>query len=156
VDHGLETRDERLGKNKPDVSVLTLRTRLQGSRFTLEIEDQGRGIDWEQVARVAKRRGLPHQTPGDLREALWADGLSTREQATDTSGRGVGLSAVKQVCLETGGQIQISSEVGRGTRFTFEWAIDSARRPVGPRESSPANDVIVSGERTGPSYVKAV
>jgi two-component system chemotaxis sensor kinase CheA len=156
VDHGLETREERLEKQKPEASVLTLRTRLQGSRFTLEIEDQGRGIDWEQVARVAKRRGLPHETPAELREALWADGLSTREHATDTSGRGVGLSAVKQVCLETDCEIQISSEAQRGTRFTFEWAIDSAHRPVGPMQSSPANDVVVSGERTGPSYVKAV
>jgi two-component system chemotaxis sensor kinase CheA len=156
IDHGLETRDERVAKGKSELGVLTLRTRLAGSRLKLEIEDAGRGIDWEHVARVAKRRGLPHQTPDQLREALLADGLSTREHATDTSGRGVGLSAVKQVCLETGGQLVISSEPERGTRFSFEWAIDSAGRPAGQAKSSPANDVVMAEGVGDARVVKAV
>jgi two-component system chemotaxis sensor kinase CheA len=129
IDHGLETSDERIEKHKPNFGSLVLRTRLDGKLFKIDVEDDGRGIDWEQVARVAKKRGLPHQTPDQLNDALWADGLSTREQATDTSGRGVGLSAVKQVCLETGGLIRIQSEAGRGSCFSFEWMLDATGRP---------------------------
>jgi two-component system, chemotaxis family, sensor kinase CheA len=156
IDHGLETRDERIANGKPELGTLSLRTRLAGSRLTLEIEDAGRGIDWERVARVAKRRGLPHDTALQLREALLADGLSTREQATDTSGRGVGLSAVKQVCLETGGQVLISSEPKRGTRFSFAWAIDAAGRPVAAAKGSAANDVVVTEGIADARFIQAV
>jgi two-component system, chemotaxis family, sensor kinase CheA len=158
VDHGLETREERAGKQKAEHGTLRLDTRLDAGVFKLEISDDGRGIDWEQVARVAKNRGVPHQTPEQLREALFADGLTTREQASDTSGRGVGLSAVKQTCQQTGGRIQIMSEAGHGTRFAFEWNVDGQYRPSQrPHLSSaPASSVILSEELVKQRYVKAV
>lgn len=157
VDHGLETRDERATLKKSATGQLRLRTSIESGVFRLDIEDDGRGIDWDRVMQAAKRRGLPHATSVDLREALMADGLSTRDQATDTSGRGVGLSAVKQIVQQTGGRMRITSEAGHGTRFAFEWVLDGARRPVlGPVVSAPANDVVVSEGVTKSRYVKAV
>jgi HAMP domain-containing protein/HPt (histidine-containing phosphotransfer) domain-containing protein len=130
IDHGIESPEERAAVKKPEVAVVALRSRLEGGRLTVEIEDQGRGIDWERVAAVARERGLPSSTHEQLVDALFADGLSTREQASETSGRGVGLSAVREACLRTGGEIEISSTPGRGTLFSFGWSVDANGRPL--------------------------
>lgn len=141
VDHGLESPEERAAKHKSVTGVLVFRTERTGSMFSLTIEDHGRGIDWALVKQAAAKRGLPHDTQDELQAALLADGLSTRETVTSTSGRGVGLSAVQQVCAQTGGRLRITSDPGLGTRFLFEWTIDAAYRPLGPRFSLPANDL---------------
>ena len=155
LDHGLETAEERAAGHKSGPGRLTLRARLAHNEFQLDVEDNGRGIDWDQVARVARNRGLPHSTPEELREALWADGLSTRDHATDTSGRGVGLSAVKHVCAGTGATIRIRSEPGRGTCFSFSWKVDEARRPKRTASITPANDQLVDNGRTKQKYVES-
>jgi two-component system chemotaxis sensor kinase CheA len=130
VDHGLETPEERAALHKPETAVLVLRTRQVDRTLRLEVEDHGRGVDWNKVALAAKRRGLPAESADDLRDALLADGVSTRDEATETSGRGVGLSAVKEACAQSGGRIAIASEPGRSTTFSFEWTLDGRGRPV--------------------------
>ena len=96
----------------------------------MSIEDDGRGIDWDRVRAKAKACGLPHATEADLEAALFSDGMSTRDDVTAFSGRGVGLGAVRSACEERGGHIRVWSRLGHGTRFDFVFPVDQmAPRP---------------------------
>jgi two-component system chemotaxis sensor kinase CheA len=115
IDHGIESRDERVQNGKEPSGRVRLGTRVSESRISIEVSDGGRGVAWDSVAVKAKAKNLPFGTAHDLIEALFADGLSTKEVATDISGRGVGMCAVRQTCRELGGDVQIESEPGKGT-----------------------------------------
>jgi two-component system chemotaxis sensor kinase CheA len=119
IDHGIETSAERIEAGKQGPARLRLACKLQGSHCVIEVSDDGHGIDWEAVRAKAAQAGLAHSSRDDLVSALFADGLSTREQASDTSGRGVGMAAVRDVCAAMGGQIEVISEPGKGTTFRF-------------------------------------
>src|SRR5262249_55467257 len=106
---------------KPAARRLLLRGRLEGDAFVVEIQDDGRGIDWQAIRRRARAAGLPHATASDLQRALCADGLSTRDSASELSGRGVGMAAVRAACTRTGGLLEVVSEPGRGTLVRFRW-----------------------------------
>jgi two-component system chemotaxis sensor kinase CheA len=121
IDHGLETPDERVALGKPSPAKLVLATRLVDDRFTVEISDNGRGIDWDAVASRARSLGHPASTTAELTEALFIDGLSTRSEASEHSGRGVGLGAVRQACERLGGRVEVESRAGWGTTFRFVW-----------------------------------
>ena len=123
VDHGLEPPEERRAAGKSENGLVTLSTRLEKSLVAIRVADDGRGIDWNQVSERARAKGLPNETRHDLEEAIFSDGVSTRDAATETSGRGVGLSAVRAVVAEMGGSIEIQSAQGRGTEFTFLFPI---------------------------------
>lgn len=123
IDHGLETPDERHAAGKAGPARLTLRTTVKADVFRLEVEDNGRGIQWELVRDKARSRRLPHTTHRELVDALFSDGLSTKLDVTDLSGRGVGLSAVRQACVELGGNIEIDSQQGAYTRMIFSWPL---------------------------------
>lgn len=122
VDHGLDTAEERAAANKPPRARLTLLAHLQAGALMLEIGDDGRGIDRERVAQRARALGL---LVGDVRddrvltELLCHDGLSTKEEASEFSGRGVGLAAVRGECLALGGVMTVRSQPGHGSRFFF-------------------------------------
>ena len=126
VDHGLETPDERAAHGKP-TARLALRAKRDGNELVIEIEDNGRGVDWSKVAERAQTRGLPHATKSDLAEALFHDGLSTRDVASEISGRGIGLSALRHECVAIGGNVTISSTGGAGTTMRFHWHCSSAQ-----------------------------
>jgi two-component system chemotaxis sensor kinase CheA len=121
VDHGIEEASLRAAAGKPATAKITLSTEHIGDALVVEIRDDGGGIDWDAVRTTAAQRGLAHDTRGDLVEALFHDGLSTRSEVTQLSGRGVGLGAVRSACRAAGGQIELLSEPGRGTcvRCTF-------------------------------------
>jgi len=112
----VSTNPRSPGKS-PQNEVL-LRALAQGDRgFVLTISDNGRGIAWEKVARKAALAGLPSSTRADLEEALYADSVSTRDEVSETNGRGVGLGAVRGVVTALGGFIEIESTLGQGTTF---------------------------------------
>ncbi len=119
IDHGLESREERLTNGKPDFGKLTLSTEIQESRFIISIADDGRGLNWDKLRELAQQQGLPSQTETHLINALFCDGLSTAETITEVSGRGVGLSAVKNACDELSGCVQVNSKAGQGSEFRF-------------------------------------
>lgn len=119
IDHGIEAPDQRLAVGKTAVGTLQLRAERTTDGVVVTITDDGKGIDWNAVRASAKRRGLPHGTDADLVAAVFTDGVSTRETVTQTSGRGVGLAAVKGACEALGGQVDLHSEAGTGTTFTF-------------------------------------
>jgi two-component system chemotaxis sensor kinase CheA len=115
LDHGLESTEERALAGKREHGRIDLRARLDGDFVEISLADDGRGVDWERVRAKARGVGLPAETPDDLAEALFFDGLSTRDDATELSGRGVGMGALRSICLKLGGSISVESEVGRGT-----------------------------------------
>jgi PAS domain S-box-containing protein len=127
VDHGIESPDDRERAGKSRVGRLSIESKIEGPEFVVAVEDDGRGIDWDTVRARAEARALPVATSDDLVEALFVDGLTTRNVVTDVSGRGVGLGAVRHTCQQFGGAIRIASQKGKGTRFEFRFAL-----PGGP------------------------
>jgi two-component system chemotaxis sensor kinase CheA len=117
VDHGVESTAERLAAGKRPTGTVALRTRRDAGSFVIEVSDDGRGIPWERIRLRACQVGLPAATRDDLLEALFTDGLSTRDQTTELSGRGVGMGALRAICRQLDGTIRVESEPGRGTRI---------------------------------------
>lgn len=119
VDHGIEPAAERLAANKSPHGMLKLSIRVEGEQVLLELEDDGRGIDWDAIGARARALGLPAQTRAELQEALFAEGVTTAAHVTEYSGRGVGLSVLRDATLALGGTIAITSEPGHLTRLSF-------------------------------------
>ncbi len=115
VDHGLETLSDRVALGK-GVGTLTFTTRVTGEHVELCVGDDGRGIDLERLVTVAQARGL---TVRDGVEAMFLDGVSSRDEVTDLSGRGVGMAAVKAAAEAMGGDVTVSTKEGAGTTFRF-------------------------------------
>lgn len=126
VAHGIESEEERYEAGKNDVGRLTVRARHQGNHILVEVEDDGRGIDYEAVRRSAVENGLvyPEQAPNlsdaELLELLFQPGFSTASRKTELAGRGVGLDVVRSNLAQLNGEIEVSTEQNRGTRFTLK------------------------------------
>jgi two-component system chemotaxis sensor kinase CheA len=129
VDHGLESNDDRLARGKPVPGTITLRASAGAAGVTFEIEDDGRGIDWEAIRELARSRGLKHATHADLVDALCEDGVSTRAVVTDASGRGVGMAALRQRIRSMSGQLELLSEIGRGTKVRARFSVAAMSLP---------------------------
>jgi two-component system chemotaxis sensor kinase CheA len=140
IDHGIELPAERLARSKGAEGHLFLRAFESSSELVLEIEDDGRGIDWGRVRQVAARRGLRQQSEADLVRALLNEGLSTRSSVSLTSGRGIGMSAVNHQVAELGGAISVQSQDGVGTcwRISIPLSVGPALAPAIP-ETPPAD-----------------
>lgn len=122
VDHGLETPEEREAAGKDPVGTVELGASHQGGHIVIEITDDGRGLNRERILRKAMERGLnAHENMPDSEvwQLIFHPGLSTAEQITDVSGRGVGMDVVKSNITELGGEIDIESYPGEGTRVTI-------------------------------------
>ena len=125
VDHGVESEAERIAKGKSPKGRVVLRAYHKGNSVAIEIEDDGKGIDPEKMREVAIRKGIIGQEEArqlDDREAMeliFAPGFSSAEKITDISGRGVGMDVVRTNIKNLKGSVNISSEVGKGTRFTL-------------------------------------
>lgn len=119
IDHGIEPEDVRLSSGKPANGTVALSATAANGALVLAVIDDGQGIDWEAIRTLAAQKGLPHQTQEDLVAALFSDGVSTKQEVTEVSGRGVGMAAVRQVVLSLGGRIEIDTQRGRGTTFRF-------------------------------------
>jgi two-component system chemotaxis sensor kinase CheA len=117
VDHGLEMAEERELAGKPAMNRIWLRAFSRPGEVCIEIEDSGRGIDWALVRERARARGVPSRTQADLLEALFHDGLSTRGGVSDISGRDVGLGALRETCIRFGGNVELWTVTGSGTRL---------------------------------------
>jgi two-component system chemotaxis sensor kinase CheA len=135
VDHGLEPREDRRARSKSARPHLRLATKTTGDKLVIEIEDDGKGIDWAAVRKVAADRGLPCESTEELTEALLSKFLTTREAVTATSGRGIGLASVRQRVQALGGRIAIFTARGQGTTFQFTFPLSGA--PALAEESQP-------------------
>lgn len=124
VDHGLERIEDRRKAGKSDYGCIRLKTYCEQGKFIVSVSDDGRGIDWEHIAQLAEKRGLPRKKYTDLVNALFVDGLSSKKEATAVSGRGVGMATIQQICNELDGLIEITSEPGKGTEIQFVFPIN--------------------------------
>jgi two-component system chemotaxis sensor kinase CheA len=124
VDHGLEPPEERLAHGKPAAGRLRLTFERRQDRVQVSLEDDGRGIDLARVRARAEALGLLSPgTPLDdarLRELVFQPGFSTRGEVSATSGRGVGLDAVRDSLRRLGGWVALESRPGLGTRFILD------------------------------------
>lgn len=127
IDHGIESTEARIAAGKQPRARLRLITRHDGDELVIEIEDNGRGVDWGAVAGRATAMGLPAATAAELADAVFTAGLSTCQELTLTSGRGVGMAAVHAVCTELGARVELASEPGHGTTVRCIVPLASAR-----------------------------
>lgn len=114
IDHGIETPEVRARAGKPPQPTLSFSASRAPGRLTLRLSDDGAGMDWEAVRARARAMGLPAETREDLVAAVFTDGMSTREVVTDTSGRGVGLAALRAAVASLGGVVELESAPGQG------------------------------------------
>jgi two-component system chemotaxis sensor kinase CheA len=123
VAHGLETVDERIAAGKTPEGAITLTAAAAGEMVTIEIADDGRGVDAERVIARARVAGLAipaHVDEAAILELIASPGFSTREATDRVSGRGFGMAVVRSTVQELGGTLHLASTPGHGTRFTFE------------------------------------
>jgi two-component system chemotaxis sensor kinase CheA len=126
IDHGLETSRERVAAGKPARGKLVLLARRERDKVLLEVSDDGAGFDAARLrARAVAMGALTAEKAAELNEQqsfelAFLPGLSTRAEATDLSGRGVGLDAVKSAVEALGGKLSMHSGVGKGSQFTLE------------------------------------
>jgi two-component system, chemotaxis family, sensor kinase CheA len=124
VDHGLEFPDERAQVGKAP-GMLKLKTAIDRHEFVISVSDDGRGIAWDIVRERALAQGIPAATHEDLEVALFHDGLSTKSEITEYSGRGVGLAVVREACAAHGGRVRVISAPGTGSTFEFRFPIEA-------------------------------
>lgn len=123
MDHGLETPDERLGAGKQRTGNLVLAAVHEGNQIIISIKDDGRGIDTERVGRKAIEKGLITEdqlaamSQREMFDLIFLPGFSTKDKASDLSGRGVGMDVVKTNIKKLNGLIEIKSEKGLGSEF---------------------------------------
>ncbi|MBL4689259.1 MAG: Hpt domain-containing protein [Nannocystaceae bacterium] len=119
VDHGLESSEERVEAGKDGPGCVTIGTHLDGDRFIVRVEDDGRGVNWQRVRERAQTLGLDVSTQALVQEALFSDGVSTAGMLSEFSGRGIGMGALRDACQRLDGTIEIRSRVPHGTTVDF-------------------------------------
>jgi two-component system, chemotaxis family, sensor kinase CheA len=125
IDHGLETRRERLQAGKASLGRITLSASQQGSNIVIRVCDDGQGLNLPQIRQAAVRRDLlttaevDQLSDEEAANLIFRFGLSTSAIITDISGRGVGLDVVRQNVEQLHGTLQVASEPGQGTTFTL-------------------------------------
>ncbi|HXE61714.1 MAG TPA: chemotaxis protein CheA [Gemmatimonadaceae bacterium] len=123
IDHGLETPDERTAAGKPAAGRLTLSATQVGGQVVIELTDDGRGLQRDRILQRAAARGIVR--PGeqlsdtDILDLIFAPGLSTADQITDVSGRGVGMDVVRRNIQALHGRVEVQSVAGAGTTISL-------------------------------------
>ncbi|NWG32105.1 MAG: chemotaxis protein CheA [Rhodocyclaceae bacterium] len=136
VDHGVESPAERRAAGKPEKSEVRLEARQEGDHIVLIVADDGKGMNPEKLRAKALEKGLitdEEANTMDERQSLalvFLPGFSTKDVASDVSGRGVGMDVVKTNIQKLNGSIDIRSEPGKGTTFIISLPLTLAILPV--------------------------
>jgi two-component system chemotaxis sensor kinase CheA len=136
VDHGVEKPEDRLASGKPEKSEVRLEARQEGDHIVLIVADDGRGMNAEKLRAKALEKGLitdEEANTMDERQSLnliFLPGFSTKDVASDVSGRGVGMDVVKTNIQKLNGSIDIRSNPGKGTTFVISLPLTLAILPV--------------------------
>ena len=138
LDHGIETPEQRVANGKPPAGNLEFRCRIEGDSVKITVADDGCGVDWERIRDKAADMGLPVDCKESLVEALFSDGLSSRDHASEISGRGVGMSALKEMVELKGGIVAITSERGSGTEVMLSIPLPNDNAYIDLRDSRPS------------------
>lgn len=126
IDHGIESRQTRSERGKPEAGIIELNAFHQGGSIIIQICDDGAGLDCDVLWRKAQEKGVVASDANrdefskqQVMNLIFAPGFSTAESVSDISGRGVGMDVVKRNIEELGGHIEVESELGKGSRFTI-------------------------------------
>ncbi|HEL7750449.1 chemotaxis protein CheA [Stenotrophomonas maltophilia] len=136
IDHGVETPELREAQGKPRMGHVRLSAQQEGDYVSIEVQDDGAGIDPEKLRAKAREKGLidpeaaARLSSEECLHLVFLPGFSTKQQVTDISGRGVGMDVVQSRIRELSGQIQIQSELGRGSRFLIRVPLTLAILPT--------------------------
>jgi len=124
IDHGVEDPETREDKGKPETANIWLRASQEGGKVVIDIEDDGRGIDKDKILKKAVSKGLvdPERklTESEIYNLIFLPGFSSVEKVTDLSGRGVGMDVVRRAIEQLQGKVEVSSELGKGTKISLE------------------------------------
>ncbi|HEX2529793.1 MAG TPA: chemotaxis protein CheW [Geminicoccus sp.] len=126
ADHGLETTKARVAAGKPEQGKIRLNAFHEGGHIIIEIADDGKGLDTNAIAAKILANGLATEaelaslSTQQIQQFIFKAGFSTARQVTNVSGRGVGMDVVRTNIEKIGGTIEMSSELGRGTRFVIK------------------------------------
>ncbi|MBV6845791.1 chemotaxis protein CheA [Xanthomonas campestris pv. paulliniae] len=136
IDHGIESPALREATGKPRSGHVRLSAQQEGDYVSIEIQDDGAGIDPERLREIARNKGLidaeaaARLSTDECLHLIFMPGFSTKVEVTDISGRGVGMDVVQSRIRELSGQIQIQSELGRGSRFMIRVPLTLAILPT--------------------------
>jgi two-component system chemotaxis sensor kinase CheA len=123
VDHGVESPEVRRERGKKEEGTIELKAYHRSGNLMIEVIDDGGGIDADRLRNKALEKGIlkPGQSISDdeARNLIFHPGFSTKDQVSDISGRGVGMDVVKTQIERLQGEIHISTQLGKGTRFTL-------------------------------------
>lgn len=123
IDHGIELPEERIRLGKPERGKVVLKAYPDGNNVVIEVEDDGRGIDFNKVAKKAIDKGLitekeaENLSPEECINLLFLPGFSTADKISDISGRGVGLDVVRSKIESINGNVEVESVKNKGTKF---------------------------------------
>lgn len=136
IDHGIEMPELREAQGKTRSGNVRLSAQQEGDYVSIEVQDDGAGIDPERLRAKAREKGLidpeaaARLTSEECLHLVFLPGFSTKQEVTDISGRGVGMDVVQSRIRELSGQIQIQSELGRGSRFMIRVPLTLAILPT--------------------------
>jgi two-component system, chemotaxis family, sensor kinase CheA len=124
IDHGIEMPEERRRIGKPEIGTIWLKAFQREGNIYIEISDDGKGIDKKRVLAKAIEKGQAEASRSysdkEIFDMLFAPGLSTSENVSELSGRGVGMDVVKRNIEDLRGSVEITSEEGNGSRFRIK------------------------------------
>lgn len=133
MDHGIETKEERKRLHKPEQAVIKFVAKILGNEVHLTVSDDGCGIDENKVYNIALKKGLnvAHLTTKEEKiNIIFMPGFSTVEKANDTSGRGIGMEAVKVYVESINGSLTTKTEINKGTEFCLKLPLGMSVIPV--------------------------
>lgn len=123
LDHGIEMPEVRLAAGKPETGTVTLEAYHRGGNIVIEVSDDGKGLDKDKLRNKAIEKGLINEesilSDKQTYELIFMPGFSTAEKLTDISGRGVGMDVVRRNIQALGGNIEIISELGKGSTIAI-------------------------------------
>lgn len=125
LDHGIEGPHERLAKGKPETGTLKLSARHEGNGVIIEVEDDGKGFDVNEILRTAINKGLISSSEAtklseeEIYNFVFLPGFSTKTVSTELSGRGVGMDVVKSTIESLKGNISLETKKGKGTKISI-------------------------------------
>lgn len=129
VCHGIETSDQRRQAGKPETGVITIEAQSGPDLLTIEICDDGRGLDYDAIRRRGIERGLlsanQAASEDELAQLIFHPGFSTRESANQVAGRGVGMDVVASTLQRMRGWLEVDSTPGQGTRIRLSFPLPS-------------------------------
>jgi two-component system, chemotaxis family, sensor kinase CheA len=124
IDHGIEAPDARHAAGKNPAARVTLRAFHQAGYISIEVSDDGRGLNRDKIVAKAREKGLiesaDHLSESEIFNLIFEPGFSTAEKVTDISGRGVGMDVVRKKIQQLRGRVEIQSVAGQGTSFLLK------------------------------------